>query len=218
MKKSIIKEDELDFLNEIINIGSGNAAKSLEQLLGAAITMEMPELRIMTHEQLSSLMGSLTAPVIGVRMGILGDMSGYMFFVMPDKDKAIIKELAERAREGYGKIEIENDYTLIEEIANIMAGVLLYSIHDFCGLNVIHTVPDSSVDMLLSLIDESIAVETKIGPYFIMIESVFMVDGKPKNAISGKKVKVMVIIILAVDSIKAFRKSIATARKKMMSE
>lgn len=37
MKNIEVTEEELDFLNEIINIGVGNAADALEQLLDARI-------------------------------------------------------------------------------------------------------------------------------------------------------------------------------------
>lgn len=213
MKNTEATEEDLEFLNEIINIGSGNAARALEQLLGAKINVEMPVVRIVTHAQLSSVIGSPAKPVVGVRMGIVGDVAGNLFFIVPDEHKAALIELAEISRPGFVKEKKELDESVFEEIGNIMAGVYLTAIHDFCGLNIYHTVPYMSMDMLLSLIDESIAAKTRAASKFILIENIFKVDSKSRT-----NVRVFFIIILAIESIKVFLKSIEKARKKMYGE
>lgn len=211
MKKIKINEEEIEFLREIINIGSGNAATALEQLLGAAINVEIPDVRIISPAQLSALIGSLNRPVMGVKISIVGDIKGNMFFIVLDEDKSSLKALAESARPGAGKIKSDQDYSAVEEISNIVAGVFLYSIHDFCGLNAYHTVPDSRTDMLLSLIDESIAARTKGNSEFVMVENIFQIDGKTK-----RKITISLIMILSIDTFDIFIKSIKTAREKML--
>lgn len=213
MKNTEATEEDLDFLNEIISIGSGNAARALEQLLGAKINVEMPVVRIVTHAQLSSVIGSPAKPVVGVRMGMVGDVAGNLFFIVPDEHKAALIELAEISRPGFVEEKKEPDESVFEEIGNIMAGVYLTAIHDFCGLNIYHTVPYMSMDMLLSLMDESIAAKTRAASKFILIESIFKVDSKSRT-----NVRVFFIIILAIESIKVFLKSIEKARKKMYGE
>lgn len=211
MTKIKIKEEEIEFLREITNIGSGNAATALEQLLGTAINVEMPDVRIINPAQLSALIGSMNRPVMGVKIGIVGDIKGNLFFIVPDEDKSRLKALAESARPGAGKIKPESDFSAVEEISNIVAGVFLYSIHDFCGMNVYHTVPDSRTDMLISLLDESIASKTKGNSEFIMVENIFQMDGKTK-----RKIAISLIMILSIDTFDIFIKFIKTAREKML--
>lgn len=203
----------MDFLREIINIGSGNAAVALEQLLGARINVEIPVVKIVTREMLSDAVSPPDKPVVGVRMGIVGEVKGSLFFVVPEEQKAELTKLAERAKPGFGMEKYEPDDSVIEEIANIMAGVFLTSIHDFCGLNIYHTVPYMSMDMLLSLIDESIADKIMTASNFILIENSFRVDGG--HAIN---IRVFFVVILMIDSVLVFMNSIEKARKKMYGE
>jgi chemotaxis protein CheC len=213
MKNTGLNEEELGFLKEIINIGSGNAAVALEQLLGTAVEMKNPDVRVVNQSQLSSVLDSMTKPVVGVKMNVVGDFKGQLFFILSKLDKKVLTECAYKARPGAGKIKIERDDSAIAELGNIIAGVCLYSIHDFCGLNIYHTVPELSTDMLLSLMDESIADKMKIDPNFIWIESVFKVDDKTKN-----NIPVYFVMILAIDSLSKLKTAIEKAREKMFSK
>ncbi len=213
MKKFKINEEELEFLKELINIGCGNASAALEQLLGTTVVMEVPEVRIIKPAELSSLIGSLDKPVLGVKMSLLGDIKGDIFLIAADENKAALKDLAEKAAPGYGKIEPCSDMSVFEEISNIVVGVFVYSIHDFCGLNLYHTVPDSRIDLLMSLLDESIAARARGNTEFILIENIFQVDAKLKRNIT-----VSLLLILAVDSLEVFAGSIKKAREKMLAE
>jgi chemotaxis protein CheC len=210
MKKIELNEEELGFLTEIINIGAGNAAGALEQLLGAVVEMDFPDVRIVDPMQLSSLMDSLAEPVVGVKMTVLGDIRGDLFFIVSMGDKEILRELAEKATPGAGKIITDPDDSTLEEISNIIAGVFLYSIHEFCRLNASHTVPESSIDMLLSLLDESMADKMKVYPNFIWIKSTFKINGKP-----GKNIPVYFILVLTTESISKLKTVIQSAGERM---
>lgn len=146
-------------------------------------------------------------------MGIVGNVRGNLFFIVPHEHKAGLMTLAERARPGFGKVKMGHDESVFEEIGNIMAGVYLTAIHDFTGLNIYHTVPCMSTDMLLSLIDENIDDKTMAASNFILIENSFSADGKP-----ALKAQVFFIIILKIDSIRSFLDSMQTAGKKMCGE
>jgi len=212
MKKLKINEEELDFLKELINIGSGNAPAALEQLLNTSVVMEVPGVRIIKPAELSSLIGSLDKPVLGVKMSLVGDIKGDIFLIADDENKKALKDLAEKAAPGYGKIEPGSDMSAFEEISNIIVGVFTYSIHDFCGLNVYHTVQDSRTDVLMSLLDESIAARARGNTEFILIETLFQVDAKLKRNIT-----VCLLLILAVDSLEVFAGSIKKVREKMLA-
>jgi chemotaxis protein CheC len=207
MEKIEMNEEELGFLNEIINIGSGNAAGALEQLLGTTIDMEIPVVSILSPPQLSNVMGSIPEPAI-VNMGILGDIKGRMFFIVSRNDIKIITELTEKANPQASGKKLEPDWSVIEEIGNIMAGVCLYSIHDFCGLNAYHTVPDLSTDKLSGMKDEMMIAKMKLDPNFICIETSFKVN-------DSTKIPIFCILVLMVDSISRLKTAIQYAKEKM---
>lgn len=207
MNKIELNEEELGFLTEIVTVGSGNATGALEQLLGAVIDMEIPVVRVLVPVQLSSVMGSLPESVV-VNMGLIGDIKGHLFFIVSRKDIKILRELAEKANPQAGDIKLEPDESVIQEIGNIMAGVCLYSIHDFCGLNAYHTVPESSIDKISYLKDESMLAKMKLDPNFICIESKFEVNGKTK-------IPVYFILVLMIESVSKLKTAIKRAKEKM---
>jgi chemotaxis protein CheC len=207
MEKIELNEEELGFLNEIINIGSGNAAIALEQLLGTTIEMEIPVVSILSPPQFSNVMGSIKEPAI-VNMGILGELKGHMFFIVSRNDIEILTELAEKTNPQASGKKLEPDDSVIEEIGNIMAGVCLYSIHDFCGLNICHTVPDLSTDKLSGITDEIMIAKMELDPNFICIETSFKVNDKIK-------IPICFILVLMVDSISKLKTAIQCAKEKM---
>jgi len=214
MKNIKISEEKMDFLREIINIGSGHAAGALEQLLGVRINVDMPEVEIVTREMLSAVIGSPDKPVVGVEMNIIGDVKGTLFFVVSEENKAALTNIAEMAKPGGGgRKKVETDESVIEEIGNIMTGVYLTSVHDFTGLDVYHTVPCTSRDMLLSLIDESIADNTRMSLNFVTIKNSFRVESS-----ENINMQVFFIIIYRIDSVMVFMNSLERARKKMFDE
>jgi chemotaxis protein CheC len=210
MKMIEITKEELEFLIETINIGSGNAAGALEQLLGTVVEADVPDVRIIDPLHVSSLMDSLAEPVVGVKMSVVGDFRGDMFFFVSGRNKEILKKIAEKAAPGAGKIETEPDDSTLAEIGNIMAGVCLYSVHDFCGLKVDHMVPELSIDMLLALLDESMAARMKVYQHFIWIKSKFKITCE-----SGKIIQVYFILILMIESISKLKTAIQQARIRM---
>jgi len=211
MKKLKVNEEELDFLNEIINIGAGNAAVALGQVLSTGIDIDLPRVEVVSHSQLSEAIGFPDNTVVGVKMGIVGDITGHLFFLVPEEYKTDLIDFAHHTPEFSG-IEDIKDISIFEEIGNIMAGVYFTAIHDFCGLNLYHTVPRAAEDMLLALLDESIAVKMRAASRFILIESMFKIDSQV-----NKKIRVFFVIILTKDSINTFLKSIKKTREKMYS-
>lgn len=62
------------------------------------------------------------------------------------------------------------------EIGNILAGVYLTAIHDFCKLNIYHSAPRIAIDMIQSLLDESLASLSREVREIIMVINEFSTD------------------------------------------
>ena len=55
------------------------------------------------------------------------------------------------------------------------------AIHDFCKLNVCHSVPEAAVDMLQSLLDESLALRSVEGDAIILVNNEFLIGADQLN-------------------------------------
>ncbi|OGP49696.1 MAG: hypothetical protein A2Y79_05260 [Deltaproteobacteria bacterium RBG_13_43_22] len=157
MKEEKISEEIKDYLEEMVNIGAGNAAGALEEILKYRFDMVLPLVHILPPHKAFSAIGEPSKPVVGVKMNMIGDVKGELFFMIPRNQLDYVLELAQSSIGLEQKKGSDPDLSIIVEIGNILAGVYLTAIHDFCHLNIYHTVPLLAVDMVQSLMDETIA-------------------------------------------------------------
>ena len=203
--EALFSDEHLDFLREMMNVGAGNAATALSQLLNCQVEMKTPSVRILPALKPVTIFDDPAFPVACVKMSLVGDIRGVLLFVLPEKNKADIIRLAEKAITGKTTKDSGHDFSALSEIGNIVAGVYLTSIHDFCKLNIYHSVPSLAIDMVQAIIEEVIADVSLLATSIIVIENEF--------EIVGKKIRAFLLIIPPVE----FINILADAMKKAMA-
>ena len=218
-KKKLLSAEQVDFLTEITNIGAGNAAAALSQMLQCKVDLVIPRVFIIAETKELSTLDNPSLPVVCARMGMVGDVSGGLFLIVPEEQKEDLIRLAERAMTGTGQswraglTSQESDdlkLSVIAEISNIVAGVYLTAVHDFCRLNIYHTVPTVATDMVQALLDESLVRLSRQVQHIIVIENEFMVE--------EKLIKTFLVMIPSVDSVDILVNSIGQARMAMVKD
>ncbi|MCX6691008.1 MAG: chemotaxis protein CheC, partial [Methanoregula sp.] len=127
-----ITDEQLDFLRELVNIGAGNAATALSQVLQCQVDLRMPVVRILpAPEVASALTGSPAAAVIGVRMDLVGDITGALYVILSQNDFDKVSVLIKNVSHDEKSDEKKYALAAIAEIGNVLAGVYLTAIHDF---------------------------------------------------------------------------------------
>ena len=66
---------EIDVLGEIGNIGSGNAATALSEMLGHPINIDVPEVIILDYENVMNLLGGPENIISAVLVDLSKDLS-----------------------------------------------------------------------------------------------------------------------------------------------
>ncbi|HHT9138465.1 MAG TPA: chemotaxis protein CheC [Candidatus Wunengus sp. YC60] len=204
----LLSEEQMDFLREMVNIGAGNAADAFSQMLHTTVDLSIPDVYIFPSTKPPPFLKDPAVPFAGTSMEMVGDVRGRLFFLVLDEQKNRLIGLIEKAMPGgenRGGVGI--DLSVLEELANILAGVFLVSIHDFCRLNVYHSVPDLKTDMIQSLIEESIAGVLRETAQIILIESSFV--------IVGENIRTYFLIVPDLESTRKLVTSIEDARKEM---
>jgi chemotaxis protein CheC len=204
-----ITEEHLDFIREMMNVGAGNASTALNQMLQCPVDLIIPKVHILPAAKVASILDNPASLVLCVRMEIVGDIAGDMFFIVPEEFRKKLISLAEKPLPGRYKLngqkQKEGDLSAIVEIGNILSGVYLTAIHDFCGLNVYHTVPALAIDMIQPLLDESL-IKTSIQlQTTIMIENEFVVEDHHS--------KTLLLIIPSAESIEPMISSFKQAKR-----
>ena len=137
----------LDVLKEIGNIGAGNAATALAKLIDKKVDMNVPQVRIMGFSEISDVLGGAETPVVGVLLGIHGDISGYTLFLLQESAAHILVNLL-MGKDPYDKFEY-NDMSIsaLKEVGNILTGSYLSSLSNLTGLSIMSGVPGIAIDM-----------------------------------------------------------------------
>ena len=211
----LLSEEQLDFLCEMMNIGAGNAATAFSQMLQFEVNIEIPAVRVLPSLKTPSILGDPSFPTACVRMGMVGDVAGDLYFIVPDEDKVNLIHFIERAMLGgigvsplirrFSDSAVPDlDLSVLTEMGNILAGVYLTAIRDFCRLNIYHSVPTIAIDMIQSLLDESIVALSHEVEAIILIETKFI--------LGENHIRTFLLLVPAVQSVKVLVDSIEQAR------
>lgn len=202
-----VTEESMDYLKEMMNIAAGNTATALSQLLQCEVEVKLPDLLILPVQNVSSIFKNPEMPVFCAKTKMVGDVRGTMLFVIPDEQTKNLLKLLSLTLPSEARKRVPIDSTAIGEIANIMAGVFLTAVHDFSRLNIFHTVPVIEIDIIQSLIEESLnSPERKIREVLV-IENEFII----KNG----NVRTFFFVIPVAEYIKTLFNSVLEARRKL---
>ena len=136
----------VDALRELGNIGAGNAATALSQIVEQTVNISVPEVSIIPLAQIPEIVGPETYVYI-VYSGVLGDISGTMLFLFTEQGAAeLIGILNKEAPE---KMDLSSEVarSALTEIGNILCGAYLNALTQMLGILLVPSVPDLANDM-----------------------------------------------------------------------
>lgn len=164
---------QLDVLREIGNIGAGNAATALAKMLNRKVDMDVPRVKILGFRDVSETLGSAEIPVVGILLKVNGDLTGYIMFILQQKDAGMLvnllmgKPLKETVE--FNEIEI----SALKEIGNILAGSYLSALSSLTNLKMMPSVPDMAIDMAGAILSVPAIEFGKVGDTVLYIETEF---------------------------------------------
>jgi len=175
-----LKPQHMDVIREIGNIGAGNAATALSDILGRRVDMSVPEVKIIPLSSVPQILGEPEAPVVGGMVSMSEGLNGQILFVLGIREAYILASImCGRDTARTENIDIstlsELDLSALYEVTNILAGSYLSAISKLTGLSILPSIPNMSIDMagaILSLI----AIECgQIGDSALFFEARFIV-------------------------------------------
>lgn len=172
MDYSNLTSFQLDAFKEVGNIGAGNAATALSQLLNSKIDMAVPSVNIVKFEDVFAKMGSEQV-VIGVIIRVLGDTPGNILFIF-EKNTAF--DLICRLT-GVKENEItEMGNSVLAEVGNIISSSYMNAISKFTNLVITPSVPAVTYDMLGAILSTTFIESGQYDDSVLDIETVFLHD------------------------------------------
>lgn len=169
---------QLDALREVGNIGAGNAATALSQLINKKVDMTVPAINIVPFESIFDRIGG-EEEVVGVVVRVLGYTPGNILFVF---EKDISLNLVETLT-GMKETEItEMGNSVLCEIGNIISSSFMNAIARFTNLLIMPSVPAVSNDMLGAILSTTFIESGQFDDFVLDIETMFLDCG---SKISG---------------------------------
>ncbi len=167
---------QLDVLREIGNIGSGNAATALAQLLNRFVDMQVPEVCLLDFNQAMAVMGEPDKVVAGILIRLQGDIEGMIMFLIEEPfAKTIVTSLM--GEKPFSILELdEADISVLSEIGNIMGGSYVNAIANIADMFIDISVPALTADMLGAIMSVPAVEFSQVGDTVLMINGKFLMD------------------------------------------
>ena len=123
-----------DALNEVGNIGMGNATTALSQLVGKSIQVSGSSLTLLKAQDISE---NINSEKVGAIVRVMGDMNGGFILVLGKNHSDVLADmlLKDGAEDNYMKI------SAFIEVANILAGSYYNALSKFLNLSIIPSIP-----------------------------------------------------------------------------
>jgi chemotaxis protein CheC len=173
-----LNEIQLDALREIGNIGSGNAATALSDMIGKSVDVEVQKVSIMNFDDCVNQIGGPEEIVSAVLVTLSKDVNGMMLYIQAlDFLNVLLETLTGTGISSFEELD-DMGRSVIIEIGNIMLSAYMNAISQMTGLTVELSVPSHTVNMaggVLSVPAVHMAEETD---YLLLIHGDFVVDKK----------------------------------------
>ena len=202
MSKEDICDMELDALKEVANIGAGNAATALSNMVNKKIDIEVPDVKYIKIESVPDLIGGIEEIAIGTYFGIEGDLKGNNLILFRESTAYRLVDML-MGSTGTNKLD-EMGESAVKEVGNILTGAYLNAIADFLELKLIPTVPYLCHDMAGAMLNQILAEQSQYSDLVLVTGTNLKVE--------NEKFKSHFIIIFDPGSMK---KTIKIIRKKM---
>lgn len=172
---------QLDALREIGNVGAGNAATALSQVINRKIDMTVPKVSILPLGEVPEVVGGPDVMVAGVYLRVFGPAPGSILFLMPRDSAFYLVDMLMGRSQGYTNTLNSMDESALMEIGNILAGAYLNALSHFTRLTMLQSIPALAVDMAGAILSIILAQLGQLGDYALVIETEFTTDKEGVN-------------------------------------
>lgn len=162
-----------DVLREVGNIGAGNAATALAQLVGRPIGMRVPVVNWVPLGEVAARLGGAEKPVAGVLLGVEGPAPATILFALPLPQAYSLLTIVLGGVPHTSASLDDLAQSALQEIGNILAGSFLNALSAFTGLSFRPTVPALAVDMAAAVLDTVLAEFGQGADQVLLIETEF---------------------------------------------
>jgi chemotaxis protein CheC len=180
---------EHDILVELFNIGMGKAASSLSSMLKQKILLEIPEIDIISVDELIRLVDYKDKTFDITHLDFSGKINGRSALVLDPESVANLTQSIT------GEIDPTQSKDIVTEVGNIVVNSLLGSVSNILETSLEYTPPVYINDALSPLFEDILA-----GPFQVITLLI-----KASLHTDTDKINAQVFVIFTFDSLESFR-------------
>ena len=164
---------QLDALREIGNVGAGNSATALSQIIQRKIDMSVPQVSILPLADVSDVVGGPDVMVAGVYLRVFGPAPGSILFLLPRESAFALVDMLMGREYGHTETLSAMDESALMEIGNILAGAYLNALSFFTNLTLLPSIPALAMDMAGAILSVILIQLGQMGDHALVIETEF---------------------------------------------
>jgi chemotaxis protein CheC len=167
---------QLDALREIGNVGAGNSATALSQIINRKIDMTVPKIAIMPLGDVPDVVGGPDAMVAGVYLRVFGPAPSSILFLLPRDSAFYLVDMLMGREQGHTTSLNSMDESALMEIGNILAGAYLNALSHFTSLTLLPSIPALAMDMAGAILSVILIQLGQMGDHALVIETEFTTE------------------------------------------
>jgi chemotaxis protein CheC len=144
---------QLDAIGEVGSIGAGHAATALSQLLGRAVDIDVPVVRMLPVDEVPTVFGGPENLVGAVYSQMLGDISGGLLFMVPRRDLLLLADLLRAREPGSAKSLGADEEGQVTHAASVLQAAYTAAIARLTGLSVLPSPAHFAFDMMGAILE-----------------------------------------------------------------
>lgn len=165
---------ELDVIKELANIGGGNAASSISQLINKPVAMTVPVVEIISYDELFAEVMEADTLVDSVCMKMTGSGEGDFLFIT--EEEATEKIIHMMIPDGV-EITDEIKTSALKELVNILVTSYLNAVAKLIDKNLISSIPIYVKDMFGAILSSVYIDSEQYDENVMIIKNEFLYEG-----------------------------------------
>jgi len=153
MRLDTLTEMQADALRETGSIGAGHAATALSQLVGHAVSIDVPTLEVLGVGDVPDLFGGPEVLVVGVHVRLLGDIGGSMLFMAERASALALVDMMHAHPVGTAKAFSADEEALVSHVASILMAAYLAAVGRLADVSLLPARASSTLDMAGAIMD-----------------------------------------------------------------
>lgn len=173
--------NQLDALREIGNIGAGNSATALSQVVNKKIDMNVPRVALVPIEDVPDLVGGPESLIVAVFLRVYGKAPGNILFLMPRENAFYMVDDLMGRPHGTTQSLDEMDISALKEVGNILTGSYLNAFFHFTHISMLPSIPAFAMDMAGAILNVVLVQLGQMGDHAMVIETKFLAEDDSIN-------------------------------------